>query len=154
MKSGGGDARPEVWWRDGLYFSCAQCGACCGREPGTVSFTRLELEAMSRALGISNDEFLRLYTWEKYETLSLREQSNYDCVFLHMDKNNISCKIYSARPAQCGTFPFWPDTLKNKLSWDDYSLSCPGMNCGEFHSYEEISQIITRYIYDGVSKFL
>jgi Fe-S-cluster containining protein len=154
MKDGPVDARPDVWWREGLYFTCSQCGTCCGREPGTVSFTAPELDAMTHALAISSDEFLKLYTWKKYGNLSLREQPNYDCVFLYIDKSKISCKIYSARPAQCRTFPFWPEVLKNKLSWDNYSSSCPGMNCGEFHDYEEISQIVVRYIYDGVTKFL
>jgi len=140
-------ADADIWWKGGLYFSCVQCGACCGRDPGTVSFTQAELKAMSGSLGISEGEFLRLYSWKKYGGISLREKSNYDCVFLHMDNGKISCNIYSVRPAQCRTFPFWPDVLINKLSWDKYSKSCPGMNHGSFHNYEEISGIVVDYIY-------
>jgi len=142
------------WWSDGLYFSCTGCGACCGREPGTVSYTAEERSAMARALGISEDEFTLFYTWRKYGVLSIREKTNYDCVFLQINKSAYSCKIYPARPAQCGTFPFWPEILENRSSWEEYSLSCPGMNTGEFHNCEKISQIAVEYVFTGVAKFL
>jgi Fe-S-cluster containining protein len=144
----------SLWWRDGLYFSCVRCGACCGKEPGTVRFTAAERSEMASALGVSEKEFTLVYTWSKYGVLSLREKINYDCVFLQIDNSALRCNIYSARPAQCRTFPFWPETLKNRRSWEKYSLSCPGMNNGDFHSFEEIAKTIEKYAGAVVAKFL
>jgi Fe-S-cluster containining protein len=142
------------WWKDGLNFSCTLCGACCGLVPGTVRFTSLELSAMSRLLGISEEKFKEDYTWRKYGTLSLKERSNYDCVFLRTDNRGAKCGIYSERPRQCVSFPFWPEILESKDAWERYSNSCPGMNGGKFFSYDEISIIVVKYIRDGISKFL
>ncbi|MDR1650783.1 MAG: YkgJ family cysteine cluster protein [Synergistaceae bacterium] len=145
MTGGRREKNKDVWWHGGLYFSCLQCGACCGREPGSVSFTDRELEAMSDELGISTEEFLGSWAWEKYGVLSLREQLNFDCVFLHTDNGRASCKIYAVRPSQCSAFPFWPDLLGDKFLWDSYALSCPGMNHGEFHGYDEINRILAKH---------
>lgn len=124
------------WWRDGLLFSCVGCGRCCGVEPGAVWFTPDECSVMACALGLGTAEFESLYVWRRYGRPSLREKPNYDCIFLERDP--VRCGIYDARPAQCRTFPFWPDVLKSKLSWDRYSLTCPGMNSGRHHTYDEI----------------
>jgi Fe-S-cluster containining protein len=142
------------WWQDGLRFSCARCGACCGREPGTVSFTQNELAAMSSSLNISEDEFKLLYTWRKYGGLSLREETNYDCVFLLKNDPYPGCRVYPSRPAQCSSFPFWPEILKSSNSWDEYARSCPGMNNGEFHRGDEIFKIVLEYASNVVPKFL
>lgn len=142
------------WWREGLNFSCVRCGACCGRDPGTVRFTPEELSAMSRFLGVSEEKFRQDYTWRKYGALSLRERRNYDCVFLRMSGGEAKCGVYSARPRQCVSFPFWPETLENRDAWEQYSDSCPGMNAGKFFSYEEISVIVVEYIHEGLLKFL
>jgi Fe-S-cluster containining protein len=142
------------WWSDGLYFSCTGCGVCCGREPGAVSFTAEERSVMSGSLGITEEEFTARYTWKKYGAISLREKKNYDCVFLQINNPGYRCKIYSVRPAQCGAFPFWAEVLESRGSWEKYSSSCPGMNAGEFHSYEEISKIAVEYIVNSVANFL
>jgi len=133
------------WWSAGLFFSCVRCGACCGRAPGTVRFTKGELSAMARSLGVAEEQFTRKYAWNKYGALSLREQPNYDCVFLKNSDEGPGCEIYCVRPSQCSTFPFWPDILKSSLSWELFASSCPGMNNGEFHDYEEILKISARY---------
>ena len=133
------------WWNAGLYFSCVRCGASCGQVPGTVRFTKDELSAMARALDVTEEQFTRKYCWNKYSALSLRERSNYDCVFLKNSEDGPECKIYSVRPSQCSTFPFWPDILESLHSWEMYASSCPGMNSGEFHDSDEISRISAKY---------
>jgi Fe-S-cluster containining protein len=130
------------------------CGGCCGREPGTVSVTASELSALAASLGVSEDEFTRFYTWRKYGALSIREEPNYDCALLSRLASGPKCGVYSVRPAQCATFPFWPDVLKSKYSWDDYASSCPGMNSGAFHDGEEILQTLEKYSRDTVANFL
>jgi Fe-S-cluster containining protein len=150
---------PSPWWRDGVYFSCTQCGLCCGGAPGTVRFTASERSAMAYALGICETEFDILYTWEKYGVLSLREKPNYDCVFLKTGDGGAKyggaeCGVYGARPAQCRTFPFWPDVMESRRSWDDFSLSCPGMDDGLFHGRDEISEILGSYSKNTAAEFL
>jgi hypothetical protein len=133
------------WWSVGLYFSCVRCGACCGCAPGTVRFTKDELAAMAHALGITEEQFAGIYTCNKYGAPSLRERPNYDCVFLKNAEGGPECEIYSVRPSQCSTFPFWSDILESHRSWELHASSCPGMNNGEFHDFDTISKITARY---------
>jgi Fe-S-cluster containining protein len=57
------------------------------------------------------------------------------------------CGIYEVRPQQCRTWPFWPELLRDKASWDRASERCPGMNKGTFFPVEQI-----RIIRDGTPK--
>jgi Fe-S-cluster containining protein len=134
-----GTGRP--WWSEGLNFSCLRCGRCCGESPGTVCFDAFEERAMADSLKIGVEEFRSLYVWRKYGFPSLRELENYDCVFLLRDP--FRCGIYESRPSQCRTFPFWPEVLRSRLSWDHFAKSCPGMNQGAFQSREEIISIMS-----------
>ncbi len=38
----------------------------------------------------------------------LKSQANGDCVFL---KDGRQCTVYSARPLQCSTYPWWPELM-------------------------------------------
>jgi Fe-S-cluster containining protein len=67
------------------------------------------------------------------EFLSLKEKSNYDCIFW-----NSGCTVYQSRPLQCRTFPFWESILCSVKTWDATAESCPGINSGLLRSYEEI----------------
>jgi Fe-S-cluster containining protein len=134
----------ESWWRLGLYFSCLSCGRCCGEEPGTVSFTDEEGRAIAGALGMGIDEFESRYVWRRYGKPSLRERANYDCVFL--ERPAMRCAIYAARPRQCGEFPFWPEVLSSRESWNRFARACAGMNQGAFHDADEISCRLKRQI--------
>jgi hypothetical protein len=50
------------------------------------------------------------------------------------------CKIYSKRPLQCRTFPFWRSNLKKKPDWNKQKLTCPGIDKGRLYTYEEIEK--------------
>jgi Fe-S-cluster containining protein len=69
------------------------------------------------------------------ECLSLKEKSNFDCVFW-----NQGCTVYRARPAQCRTFPFWPVVLGSPEAWEIAATGCPGMNTGKLYSRSEIEE--------------
>jgi Fe-S-cluster containining protein len=99
---------------------------------------------MAEALGIGIEEFKSLYVWGRYGKPSLRERSNYDCVFL--ERPAMHCAVYSARPSQCGEFPFWPEVLSSRQSWDRFALDCRGMNQGAFHNADEITTRLKRQI--------
>lgn len=128
------------WWEEGLYFSCLGCGSCCRGEPGAIWVTQKEQEEIASFLNLSHEKFSEVYLWGRYGRQSIRERANYECVFLN--RNPDRCQIYSARPAQCCLFPFWPSLLKNKLAWNRSSQSCPGMNQGEFYDSARIRQLL------------
>jgi Fe-S-cluster containining protein len=68
------------------------------------------------------------------ERLSLKEKSNFDCVFWKS-----GCTVYQVRPLQCRMFPFWSEIVQSKESWEMNAANCPGMNNGKLHSYNDIN---------------
>ena len=71
------------------------------------------------------------------ERLSLREKSNFDCVFW-----NDGCSVYQTRPLQCRAFPFWDSVLSSLQAWEAAGINCPGINNGELHDGEEITGVL------------
>lgn len=62
-----------------------------------------------------------------------------DCVFLARDgAGRAACSIYPVRPAQCRTWPFWPENLATPEDWGRAAKSCPGMDRGRFYPIEQI----------------
>jgi Fe-S-cluster containining protein len=55
---------------------------------------------------------------------ALVERKNYDCIFLKDKK----CLVYSARPTQCRTFPWWVQNLNSKEAWEEAAKYCEGIN--------------------------
>jgi hypothetical protein len=114
-----------TWYKKGLRFKCTGCGACCTKEPGYVWLSAEEIEGISTHLNISKEEFLRKYTRSIFGRISLLEHKvTYDCVFLKDSK----CTIYSARPKQCRTFPWWKENLETPEAWKDTARRCEGID--------------------------
>jgi Fe-S-cluster containining protein len=67
------------------------------------------------------------------ECLSLKEKSNYDCIFW-----NQGCTVYAARPVQCRTFPFWRSVVSAAETWEIAASGCPGIGSGPLYSREQI----------------
>lgn len=127
------------WYKDGLDFSCTQCGKCCGGAPGYCWVSEDEIHALAHRLGLDVEAFRRRYTREVHRRgVSLIEQANYDCVFF---KRGQGCTVYEDRPKQCRTWPFWQANVRDREEWNDTAQGCPGMNTGEHHSAEEIAAI-------------
>ena len=65
-----------------------------------------------------------------------------DCIFLDRESQpgKAVCSIYQARPAQCRTWPFWPENLRSKQTWDAVKRAtpCPGMDRGKLVPVEQI----------------
>ena len=38
------------------------------------------------------------------------------------------CQIYSVRPTQCRTFPWWPQNLKSEKEWQEAARYCEGIH--------------------------
>jgi len=128
------------WYANGLRFTCTRCGGCCGGGPGYVWLGADEIERIARYLKLPVEEFLQSYCRRVFKRVSLRETANYDCVFF----TPAGCRIYSVRPAQCSSFPFWPDNIDSPESWEDTKTRCPGAGQGRLYQRAEIETIRDR----------
>ena len=127
------------WYKDGLSFNCTQCGACCTGSPGYVWITDEEIIAMANFLNITLEEFIKKYTRSIYGRRALLEdRKTFDCVFL---KDN-TCTLYTYRPTQCKTYPWWPEIVESKESWQEEAKRCEGINHHDSRTVplEEIQQ--------------
>src|SRR4030095_1812352 len=129
-----GDELP--WYRDGLRFTCTQCGDCCTGAPGHVWVTNEEIEALARLFGMSEESFEDLYVRRVGARKSLKELPGGDCVLL--DGQTRTCTAYAARPRQCRTWPFWDSNLKTPADWARTCEVCPRSGRGQLHPLTQI----------------
>ena len=114
-----------TWYKKGLRFKCTGCGECCTGAPGYVWLSAQEIDEIAAHLNISKEEFLSRYTRSVFGRRSLIEdKTTFDCVFLKDKK----CNIYSARPKQCRTFPWWRENLTSLDSWKEMAERCEGVD--------------------------
>ena len=132
------------WYRDGLRFRCTQCGNCCTGAPGHVWVTRREIEELAKYRGLSVDEFGERFVRKVGARNSLNEKAEGDCVFFERSGGTGGCTVYSARPTQCRTFPFWRENLASRKAWEGVGEECPGLNQGRLYSAEDIGVIRKR----------
>ncbi|WP_068470944.1 YkgJ family cysteine cluster protein [Candidatus Protochlamydia phocaeensis] len=135
------------WYKDGLHFSCTQCGKCCTGSPGFVWVSEQEMAEMAQFLKISIKDFKRLYVRRLHNRYLLVEKKsqNHDCVF-YKDRK---CQVYQARPSQCRTYPFWKENLLSPQSWEEAAQTCEGI-CPEapLISFESIQEQLKQQISD------
>jgi Fe-S-cluster containining protein len=134
----------EAFYAGGLRFSCTRCSSCCRYDPGFVFLSKKDTDALTAELRMNFEAFVVAYCrWVPaeggMERLSLRERSNYDCIFW---KNG--CLMYDARPLQCKTFPFWQSILVSPKSWKWAGDSCPGVGTGTLHDAAYIESCLKR----------
>ncbi|MFQ5714073.1 MAG: YkgJ family cysteine cluster protein [Candidatus Scalinduaceae bacterium] len=127
----------QPWYKDGLRFECQRCGRCCRGEPGMVWMDKKEIRETSSFLGITQDIFAKLYLRIVSGRFSLLEHNNGDCVMY-----DDGCKIYSVRPSQCKTFPFWKSNLENGAEWEKLMNTCPGIGKGRLHTLNDIENYL------------
>ena len=126
----------ELWYKDGLRFTCTQCGNCCTGAPGVVWVDEEELRQIAELTGRTAGEIRLLHTRRIGQRTSLTEHANGDCTFF--DSRTRRCTIYEARPAQCRTWPFWKSNLRTPADWEATKKDCPGAGRGAFVSLDEI----------------
>ncbi len=134
------EAKP--FYSEGLRFSCTRCSACCRFDPGFVFLSDLDINRLAQALQMHYTDFIETYCrWIPagggYDQLSLKERSNYDCIFW-----KDGCTVYDARPLQCRTYPFWSSIVLERESWEAVKAECPGIDQGQWHSKEEIEELL------------
>ena len=131
-------AKRMPWYKDGLKFTCTQCGNCCTGAPGVVWVTDEEIAQIAEVRGTTPDEIRRLHTRYVEERVSLTERQNGDCTFF--DSETRRCTVYTARPAQCRTWPFWKSNIENRDAWKATQEGCPGAGHGQLVQLEEIER--------------
>jgi Fe-S-cluster containining protein len=127
----------EPWYADGLRFTCTQCGDCCTGEPGFVWVTDEEIAAIAAFIKEPVGEVTQLYTRRSKGRRTLKEKANGDCVFFERGRG---CTIYSVRPPQCRTWPFWESNIATPEDWERTERNCPGSGEGELIPVEEITR--------------
>jgi len=150
-----GQDAAEPWYANGLKFTCSQCGNCCTGGPGFVWISKEEIVRLAEFLQITPEETVEKYCHKVDGQFSLKEfrnsAGNYDCVFLKEEKvtapagkggdavigTRRRCSVYEVRPLQCRTWPFWPENLWSRKTWDHAAKRCHGMNAGHRHFARE-----------------
>ncbi|WP_037571570.1 YkgJ family cysteine cluster protein [Spirochaeta cellobiosiphila] len=139
----------NVFYKDGLHFSCIGCHACCRHDPGYVFLTESDIQRMLDYLNIPLKKFLdtycRIEVIGPFKRVSLIEKANYDCIFW-----KDGCTIYDARPLQCRSYPFWNSVMQNRASWDNEGSNCPGINKGTLHDRKEIDAWLESNLSDPI----
>jgi uncharacterized protein len=141
----------KPWYAQGLKFTCTQCGNCCTGGPGYVWISDEEVGRLAEFLKITPREVLSRYCRKVGGRWTLNERRTpeglYDCVFLiaieaprakgkelapgqPVPLKRRGCSIYSVRPLQCRTWPFWESNLTSEDAWDHAGKKCPGLNRG------------------------
>jgi len=127
----------DPWYRDGLRFTCTQCGKCCTGAPGNVWVNDEEVAALAEFRADNPAEFLGLFTRRVGLRRSLREKVNGDCIFYDAQ---VGCTVYPVRPRQCRSWPFWDSNIRSPQSWQQTTNECPGAGVGQLISVEEITE--------------
>ena len=126
------------WYKDGLRFQCTGCGDCCTGAPGFVWVNKAEIAQLAELLELGVPEFEAEYVRKVGIRKSLVEFGNGDCVFF--DNKTRKCTVYSARPRQCRTWPFWRSNLRTPETWAETCQECPGSGKGKLYSLAEIEE--------------
>jgi Fe-S-cluster containining protein len=135
---------PEIpWYKDGLRFGCIGCAGCCrthGRddEYAFVYLNSKDVDAVAAHLGLERIDFLNEHCINNQDGWVHLSSVKGDCSLLDGEGR---CRIYSVRPKQCDTWPFWTENLDKALWYGSVKDCCPGIGCGRLYSAKEIEKI-------------
>lgn len=131
------------WYARGLRFSCQpDCHRCCRRE-GIVQLGPAdghpdgELRRLAAAVKLMPAEFRRDFVHHDRLNGDYMEDGPHGGCPLWHD----GCAVYAARPMQCVTYPFWPEVIRSRRSWEREARLCPGIGQGRLFSADEIAAL-------------
>lgn len=120
----------QSWWANGIKFECQGSGKCCTSH-GEYGFVFMNIEdrrRMAKVLKMTTSAFTKKYCDRTKGVFHLKERKdNPDCLFL----KNKRCTVYEGRPAQCRTWPFWPEVMNAKTWNKEVKSFCPGVGKGK-----------------------
>lgn len=123
-------------------FTCKMCAKCCSGNNNEVMVTPDEIDTLIAATGLTFEEIAEPYP-EMLETPDggkftfgwiLRRGTDGNCMFLHKNR----CKVYTARPHICRTYPFMLDGKELIIS------ECDGCGGEETKDTEELAQSLIK----------
>jgi Fe-S-cluster containining protein len=102
--------------------------------------TAKDRQRMAKVLSLSTAAFTRTFCEKTDGIYRLKDGPSADCVFLIENR----CSVYSGRPEQCRTWPFWPEVMSAKTWKKEVAAFCPGVGKGRIHSAEEIRKALVQ----------
>ena len=133
----------KEFFKKGIKFKCQGSSNCCVSRGsyGFVYLSKKDLIKISKYLNLSINLFKKKYCEYSDGYLHLKEINiNGNCQFLE----NKKCSIYTARPMQCRTWPFWKENMNIK-KWNKEIINfCPGIGKGRLISSSMIQKTINR----------
>ena len=133
-----------AWWKKGVQFECQGSGCCCVSrgEYGYVYLTLTDRRKLAALFKLTVREFSRQYCDKDSNGIWKISDFTSACRFLE----NKRCQVYEARPTQCRTWPFWPETMSPKGWAKEVASYCPGVGKGKVWSAEEIARNLKEQI--------
>ena len=133
----------KEFFKKGINFICQGSSNCCVSRGsyGYVYLSKKDLINIAKYLNVSINLFKKKHCEYSDGYLHLKEINiNGNCQFLKKKK----CSIYTARPMQCRTWPFWKENMNTK-KWNEELLDfCPGIGKGKLISASMIQKKINR----------
>ena len=133
----------KEFFKKGVNFKCQGSSNCCVSRGsyGYVYLSKKDLIKIAKYLNVSINFFKKKYCQYSNGYLHLREiHINGNCQFLE----NKKCSIYTARPTQCRTWPFWKENMNTK-KWNEELMNfCPGIGKGKLISASVIKKKINK----------
>jgi Fe-S-cluster containining protein len=109
--------------------------------------TGREAERIRSVLGVSRAWFRRRYVrcvgadrWEA------RLEDDGACPFLADERH---CTVYGERPEQCRSYPFWPEIVASRTTWEREGRRCEGIGRGEVTAVATIERRLRRAGWKG-----
>lgn len=106
--------------------ACRDCaGYCCRGESGNIWVNGEEIRRIAVILKTSRVEVIGTYLKPVGNRLSIAERytdGQFECIFF--DALTRRCSIYTVRPSQCRSFPFWP-YYRDRV--EELVDECPGV---------------------------
>lgn len=127
------------FWDEGIRFQCQGTGRCCVSrgEYGYVYLTLEDRRRLARFLGLKTQAFTRSHCRKTDGHFHLKEFTG-PCPFLQ----GKACTVYEARPAQCRTWPFWPENMNARVWSGEVAVFCPGVGKGRLYTKNEIEALL------------
>ena len=136
----------KEFFKKGINFKCQGSSNCCVSRGsyGFVYLSSKDIKRIAKYFKLSINLFKKKYCIKTNGYIHLKEiNQNGNCQFLE----NKKCSIYSARPTQCRTWPFWTENMNFK-KWNKEIINfCPGIGKGSKINFSKIkNQLKIDYI--------